>query len=152
MNTNQVIKDIKENNLNDISLLNKKSLIKIKKDRYISNTLNNNSKNLKMNIGNKNIKTNKNLSINFNEEMKNLSRKPEKKRYLEKNEKTRLLTYDFIPESTYNKLTEEDNLKYNNLAYKEIKYENKYEGSSNSIYSRKNKSLKNIHFSQNSKK
>ena len=41
MNTNQVIKDIKENNLNDISLLNKKSLIKIKKDRYISNTLNN---------------------------------------------------------------------------------------------------------------
>ena len=102
-----------------------------------------------MNIGNKNIKTNKNLSINFNKEMKNLSQKPEKKRYLEKNEKTRLLTYDFIPDSTYNKLPDEDNLKYNNIAYKEIKYENKYESSSNSIYSRKNKSLKNIHFSKN---
>ena len=131
-----------------INYLKDKSIAK--NDRYISNTITINNidkipkNNLMMNNKNKNNKTQISQKINLNEDLIGnfLGRNSDQ------NKKKRLLTNDSLSELTYNKLNDEEFSKYNNLVYKEIKYENKNNNESSEIDHRKNKLLKNKNISQ----
>ena len=134
-----------------INYLKDKSITK--KDRFISNTITINNidkipyNKLKMNNKNKNIKTEINQKINLNEDIK--GNFLDYKRNSDKNESKRLLTNDSHSDLTYNKLNDEEFSKYNNLVYKEIKYENKNSNESSEIDHRKNKLMKNKNILQN---